>query len=381
MSDLATLTKDDLTRLIGDDPVAAQTDVVNKLSAHYNAEGNKAMTNEQSQLANDIFALLLNRADAQVRATIAFNLKQSDKIPADIAIKMANDINDVALPILQFSHVLSENDLLNIIKTANDHEKLMAVASREEVTELVADALVETHIEKVVSTLVHNEGAHIADNTYGKIIKNHTDSLMVMDAMLERGSLPIAIVEKLVAQVSHNIRQNLESKFGNLVELKELRKMVDNSIELTNLKLLGLKASDAEIMRLISHLEKNGILQPFSALCMANLQLFEVSISRILRLPYVHVHKIMQSEGGLKALYLKAELPESMFDAVELCIQAIQILEKEESTSAKALLSPYQVMSQMIKMAKGREVDNVDYMYRMLQQNTRDNIRYQTGSD
>ena len=381
MSELATLSKDDLTRLMGDDPVAAQTDVVNKLSAHFNASGNQAMTHEQNKLANDIFSLLLSRADAQVRSTIAFNLKQSDKIPRDIALQMASDINEVALPIIQYSHVLSENDLLTIIKTANDQEKLMAVASRENVTEVVADALVETHIEKVVSTLVNNESAHINETTYGKILKNHTDSLMVMDAMLERGSLPIAVVEKLIAQVSHNIRQNLESKFGNLVELKELRKMVDNSIELTSLNLMGLKATDAEIMRLINHLEKNGILQPFSALCMANLQLFEVSISRILRLPFVHVHKIMQSDGGLKALYLKAELPESMFDAVELCVQAIQILEKEEATSAKTLLSPYQVMSQMIKMAKGREVDNVDYLYRMLQQSTRDNIRYQTGSD
>lgn len=381
MSQPNELSQSDIARLMGNEPIAGQMGVVAKLSAHFNDAHDQSFTEEQNALATDIIRLLLNKAEVQVRSMIASNLKSSDKIPPEIALKMARDVAEVALPVIQYSKMLSDSDLMDIIKTADDQEKLLAIAGREVVSENIADALVETRIEKVVSTLVQNEGAKINDKTFDKILVNHAESAVVMESMLDRGSLPVALVEKLVAQVSGTLRQTLEAKCGNLDELMEVRKMFDRSMELTSLKFMGLKTTDSEMTRMINHLEKHGKLQPFSALCMANLQFFEVSLSRILHIPYVNVHQLLQDPNGLKALYHKAELPESMFEAVELCIQSIQALENEEAQAdKKPILSPFKVIDRMRNMSAGRDIEGLDYMLGMLQQQTRENLRHQINT-
>ena len=371
-----TLTPYDISRLISDHSAAMQMDVVAKLSAHFNGENEHQFTQEQSALAADIFKLLLNRAEIQVRSMIAFNLKKSANIPTEIALKMASDVVEVALPIIEFSQVLTDADLLEIIKTADDQEKLLAIARRDNVSENVSDALVDTYVEKVISTLVQNGSAKISERTCNKILDAHAQSASVMDAMLERGTLPIAIVEKLVAKVNTTLRQSLETKCANLVEMTELRKMFDNSMEVTSLKLIGLKTTDEELSRMIAHLEKHGKLQPFSALCMANLQLFEVSLARVLRIPFENVHQLLKDPKGFKLLYTKAGLPDNMFDAVEICVQAIMMLENKASLNgkAKAVLTLTDVMAQMRVLAAERAV-NLDYIFGMMQELTWENPR------
>lgn len=372
------LSQDDITRLMGGEPVSAQMDVVAKLSAHFTTDGKDSMTPEENALATDIFGILLGRAEVQVRKMIALNLKQSDKLPVDLVKKMASDVDEVSLPVIEFSKLLTDKDLLEIIQKSESHEKLLSIAKRDTVSESVVDALVETKVEQVVSTLVVNEGAEIKEETFDKILNNHAESKEVMSSMLERGSLPITVVEKLVEQVSETIREKLESQYGSLVDLKELRQTLHRSMELTSLKLMGMSSSDAELSRLIGYLEQGGKLSPFSALCMANLNLFAVSMARLLRVPYKNIQRLLQDPNGLKVMYDRAELPESMFEAVELCVNAIR--ELEGTGERKPVLTPFQVMEQMRKTAGTRNIENLSYMYAMMQQNTRDTIRYRTGN-
>jgi uncharacterized protein (DUF2336 family) len=372
--ELAALSQGDIEKLMTDRSAAAQMDVAQKLTAHYTAEGDKALSKEQSAIANDIFGVLLNRAEVQVRAVLAMNLSHSVQLPADIARKMAADVNEVASPILEHSTVLSDEDLMSLIREAESSEKI--------VSEAVTDALVETKIESVVKTVVENEGAEIADHTFDKITERHAESAAVMGGVLQRTSVPVAVMEKVIERVSDTMRKTLEEKYGDLVELKELKKALDQSLELTSLKMLGFKANDQYLMRLINHLDSNNKLSPFSALCVGNLQLFEVSMARILRVPFKNMQTLLSDPGGFKAAYLRAELPESMYEAADLAARAIRSLEKEslEQTGFKQMCTPYQVMERMRMMSDGQQVEGLDYMFAMMQQSTRKNINFNTAT-
>ncbi len=375
------LSQNDISELMADRSAATQMNVAQKLTAHYNADGEGGLNNEQSAIANDIFSLLLNRAEVQVRAVLAMNLSHSIDLPPDIALKMASDVNEVAAPILEHSTVLSDNDLLGLISSAEDAQKLEAIARRKIVSETITDALVETRIESVVKTVVENEGAEIAEKTFEKITERHKESADVMGGILQRTSVPIAVLEKVIERVSDTMRQNLEQKYGNLVELKELRKALDQSLELTSLKMLGYKSNDQDLMKLINYLDGSNKLSPFSALTMGNLQLFEVSMSRMLRIPFKNMQTLMQDAAGFRAAYFKAELPESMFEAAELALQAIRDIEREsvEKTGFKQVPTPFKIMERMRYLSDGRDVEGVDYLYAMMQQSTRKNINYSTG--
>lgn len=360
------LSGDDIAKLMQNPTsVPVQMEVVGKLLNQYNATGDGALSSGQNAQADDVFKVLLSRTEVQVRAMMALSLKQSTKLPPELAKKMAADVAEVALPIIEFSKVLSDTDLLDIINATKEEGKLVAIAKRETVSEAVSAALVETKIEAVATTLVKNEGAAINEQTFSKIVDYHADSASVMGSMLERGGVPAAVIEKLVESVSASITKQLETKYGNLGELKDMRKALNQSMEMTRFQLMGLKTSDSQLTRMISYLDENNMLQPFTALCMANLEIFEVSIARILRIPASNVHRLIKDINGLRAVYTNAKLPAEMFDAVALTVRAILDMQIESGVN-NHVPTPMKVVERMRKMAGGRKVQNVERICAMM---------------
>jgi uncharacterized protein (DUF2336 family) len=363
------LTQGDIDRLLADGSAAAQMEVARKLTAHYAAEGEGALTAGESGIADDIFRQLLARAEVQVRAVLAKNLSQTQKLPAELARRMANDVSEVACPVLEHSNALSDDELIGLI--SDDAEKLRAIARRETVSEPLSDALVETRIESVVGTLVQNEGASISERTFEKIVERHGDSAEVVEPLLQRGAIPLAVVDQVIDRLSETMRQDLELKYGNLAELKEMRQALEKSLELTSLKMLGFTSSDEELMRVLKHLDGSNKLSPFAALSTANLQLFEVSLSRLLRVPLRNVHMLVVDPEGFRQAYSQAELPESLFEAAAMAVRAIRDLEQESLASLgyRRLPTPMEVMERMEELMVEQEVAGSEYLYALMKRN------------
>lgn len=381
MSASIQLSPEDIKRLLTNRSVETDMAVVQKLTAQYNGEGDAQLTQDQAAIANDIFKLIMERAQTQVRAVLATNLSSTNKLPGDIARMMVKDVHEVANPILENSSVLSDEDLVHIINASQDNEKLQAIARRKHVSATVSDALVETHIEPVVDTLVQNQTAAISEKTFEKIVEHHSDSAAVVEHVFQRNAVPVAIVEKVITRLSDNMKKNLEAKYGNLNEFKEMKKALDQSLEITSLRMLGYKSSDQELMRLLDYLDSNNKLSPFSALSMGNLQLFAVSLSRMLRVPLKNVEKLISSSAGLKAAYMQAELPDSLFEAVELAVRSIHELEEEsvQKTGRKEKCTPFQVMNRLTELSEGKHIQGADYLCAMMRQYGRNNIQLSTS--
>lgn len=361
------LSSEDISRLLADRSTRAQIEVVSKLTQQYAGDGAHGFNRQQQQLAHDIFRLLMNRGETIVRAMLAMNLSQTDKLPPELARQMATDAHiEVSGPMLQYSDVLTDDDLTSIISSMVDSSKLEAIARRDTVSETVSEMLVSTNIEQVVATLVQNEGARITEQTFSDIIRHHKENPDVVEAIFQRSTVPVAVIEKVVSSLSITMRKDLEKKYGDLAEMKTMKKALDASLELTSLKMMGFTSTNDELVKLIRQLDKSKRLSPFSALSMGNLQLFEVSLSRMLRIPLKNVHILLQDATGFKVAYDKALLPPHLFEATMLAVRALREADLSGDVGTEDQFVEH-IITRMREYAGEEDMDGVEQLAALMQ--------------
>jgi uncharacterized protein (DUF2336 family) len=114
---------------------------------------------------------LARDASVRVRAILAEEIKNLDCIPRDVALTLANDLNAVvAAPILQYSPLLSDADLIEVIACGKVQEVLAAVAARRPLGADVSERLVHSLNVPAVAALLVNPDARIRKETLDRII-------------------------------------------------------------------------------------------------------------------------------------------------------------------------------------------------------------------
>ncbi|MBX3510656.1 MAG: DUF2336 domain-containing protein, partial [Hyphomonadaceae bacterium] len=97
---------------------------------------------EERAHAESIISIMAEDAAVLVRRALAVALKQSPKLPREIAAKLAQDIDSIALPVIINSPALTDADLIEIVR-ASPPARQVAVASREKLSVQVTGAIVE----------------------------------------------------------------------------------------------------------------------------------------------------------------------------------------------------------------------------------------------
>jgi len=306
-----TLSQKDVLRLLEDPSGKNRREAAVKIAATYSAED---LTPEERAIAEDILRAMARDVETSVRVALSENLKEYAGLSRELAVTMANDVDIVALPVIQFSQVLSDDDLLEIVRTQGT-AKQNAVAQRPVVSEQVADALVETGKEEVVATLVGNDGAAISDKTFVKVLDEFSGSDAVKTNMVQRQKLPVAVTERLVTLVSENLQAQLVSRHKLSPDVAT--DLIIQSRERATLGILGPDATIMDVQALATQLYKNGRLTPsiiLRALCLGDMEFFEVSVAVLAGLPLGAARALIHDEGslGLPAVMERAGLPESL---------------------------------------------------------------------
>jgi uncharacterized protein (DUF2336 family) len=314
----ATLSEEDVRKLLSNPSGTTRAETAAKIANDFFRGEFGA---RERALAEEIFRLLLHDAEVRVREALAHNLKQSSLLPHDIALALARDVASVAVPVLQFSEILTEEDLLELIG-GHDSVKQAAIARRTLVPERVSEALVETCDETVVRTLVENRGAAINESSLQMVLATLGDREAVQTAMVNRPKLPVTVVERLVAVVSEKLREQLLSKYDLPADLTS--DLILQSRERATV-VLSTETDEDGVERLVRQLLENRRLTPsivLRALCMGDMRFFEAAMSELVGLPLVNVRQLIHDSGrlGLKALFDRSGLPQSFFPAVRAAI-------------------------------------------------------------
>jgi uncharacterized protein (DUF2336 family) len=115
---------------------------------------------------------LARDAAVTVRAILAEEIKSLNCVPHEIVKLLARDAESVvAAPILEYSPLLSDADLMEIIACAQANEVLAAVARRKTVSEDVSDAIVKSLDIPAVTALLVNPDARIRKETLDQILE------------------------------------------------------------------------------------------------------------------------------------------------------------------------------------------------------------------
>ena len=143
-----------------------------------------------------------------VRRALAVTLKNSPKLPRDIAIKLAKDIDTIAVPVLTHSPVFTDQDLVEILKS-KAAAKAIAVAKRISVSDHVAKAIIRFGDSYAVAEVAANDGALISEETASEMLDIYKNDDLIAQSMIERRDLPPRIVEKMISLVSEEVAAQL----------------------------------------------------------------------------------------------------------------------------------------------------------------------------
>lgn len=128
---------------------------------------------EQVAQYDEVLCQLAELVETEARAHVAKLLAPLDRAPGNVVVKLANDEFEVAQPLLEFSNVLSDDDLIEIVANQSEDHRV-AIAGRTQVTERVGDAIVEHGQSASVHRLVRNANAELGQQALERLVERAT---------------------------------------------------------------------------------------------------------------------------------------------------------------------------------------------------------------
>lgn len=319
---IVSLTQRDVERLLTDPSVDARADTVRKIAEDFQ---DQSFSLEQREMALQIFEIMTKDAEIRVRMALSEHLKECPDIPRDIAMALAQDVDAVAVPFLEFSEALSDADLIEIIRSVGD-VKQCAVARRPSVSSELAESLVEQGSERVVTTLMNNEGATVTEETLDLALDRYAQSEAVSGAVTRRPGLPVHIAERLVNQVSESLERHLANRQSLSPDLTS--DLILQVRERATLGLIDPRFGIGDAEQLVRSLEENGRLTGsivLRALCFGDIGFFEAALARLARVPLANARILVHDANrrGIEGLWDKAGMPKALFPAVVVGIEIV----------------------------------------------------------
>jgi hypothetical protein len=162
---------------------------------------------------------LLRDIDEPGRADFSQRIAADKRTPKEIALTLAHDSADVAVPVLERSPVLEDEDLVFVAKRGDTAQRL-AISRRDTVSERVSDTLLSFDEMAVMESLLDSSGAAISENGFQRIANRATDSNGLRERLCLRGDVPVALAKRLIPYLNDadraKMRKLIEADTGRL---------------------------------------------------------------------------------------------------------------------------------------------------------------------
>ena len=159
----------------------------------------------------------------RVRAILAEEIKALDCVPKNVIDLLARDVEkEVAAPILEYSPLLSDTDLMEIISSAQAHFTLAAIAQRRPLSGNISEAIATALDVPAVAALLANSSAQIREQTLEKII-DHGERIADWHLPLVlRNALSQRAIRRIAGFVSAALLDKLSARDGLDPETKSV---------------------------------------------------------------------------------------------------------------------------------------------------------------
>ncbi|NQU72261.1 MAG: DUF2336 domain-containing protein, partial [Rhodospirillales bacterium] len=164
-------------------------------------------------IVTDILMTLANDQLARVRKILSEELKDVDNVSPDVIGRLARDENlAVAGPVLQASPLLSDELLVEIIKSQPVQGALSAISRRAALGENVSDAIIETDDGAAITELLKNGGAQIREETLDDLIERADGKPDWHAPLVGRPALSPNSVRHLAGFITESLLETLQNR-------------------------------------------------------------------------------------------------------------------------------------------------------------------------
>lgn len=174
----------------------------------------KHLSSAEIDLVFDILRRLIHEVEIDVRRHLAENLADRGDVPHDLVVTLANDIIEVAFPILSRSKVLEDVDLIQLILDhATQHQ--LAISGRKTVSEDVSATLADTGNAEVIEALLKNPGAAFSSETLEKLVEDSMHMPTIQEPLVRRSDLPPDLTRRMYEWVGEAVKSYIDVKLGD----------------------------------------------------------------------------------------------------------------------------------------------------------------------
>jgi len=364
----SSLTETDIHTLVRGESVEDRAVAAHKFCRRVEA----GLPAEEREAAAEVLRFLALDAAELVRRALAVTLKASPDLPRDVALALARDVDSVATPVLRFSPVFSDEDLAEIVEHA-DALKQIAVARRAALSAPVTAALAEHGCEPALRVACANDNADFAEQSLQTAIERFERSEALAVAMAYRKALPPSIAEKLISRVSDQVRQHLIDQHGVSPETALNTALAVR--ERATVDLVDQAGKTSDLKAFCAHLHNQERLTPsllLRALVSGNISFFEWGLAELTGVPHHRVWVMVHDAGplGLRAIYQRAALPDTLYPAFRAAVDSFHALHLE---GGDLDLPRFQerLMQRFLTQGEGGAPEDVDYLLARLDSLTR----------
>lgn len=322
----ARLTRDDIARLTNSADAEGRALAARKLCTRIAVEG---FSQDERAAGEAILGFLAQDAAEMVRRALAVTLQRSPHLPREIAARLIDDLDSIAIPIISGSPVLNDEELIEIVRTASP-ERQSAVAGRPDVSAKVVREIVTGACAQAVGVAAANDGARFDAGSYAMTFQRFGDDGELLANFIERSRLPLEVTEKLIAKISDEALQRLVSRHALPAQLAV--ELAEGARERATVDLVDQAGLSPEPRRFVQQLQLNGRLTPsliLRALFRGHVVFFEHAVAELAGIEQAKAWLLIHDAGplGLEAVFQRTGLPARILPAVRAALSAYHSIE------------------------------------------------------
>lgn len=185
------------------------------------------LTPREHELVSDILIGFIRQAEKDLKLAVSERIAVMEGVPLRLALQIANEEIDVARPMLSQSSVLSDVDLVYIIKSKGS-EYWQAIATRKELSDQVMETLADTKDIDTAITLAENENIKLTDHTLGVLSDLAQGQDRLAQPLLRRDEVTQEMAKALYEYVGEALKASILEQYPVLSE--ELANVVDDVV-------------------------------------------------------------------------------------------------------------------------------------------------------
>ncbi|MCF8466796.1 MAG: DUF2336 domain-containing protein [Sneathiella sp.] len=286
---------DEIKVLVGlaENKKPAQREFLFKKITDFLVNDDHSFTEAEKEIMGDIICRITNDVEKSIRTHFAKRLARKPDVPKALMVFLANDDIEVALPILKDCGLLSEPDLLNIVKHRSTQHRL-AIAARENISENVCTALCKINNPDVTIRLLENHSAQMPLLMLTYLGEQSEFIPEYQRPLLERPFLPKPIAEKMYRWVSVSLREYIVENFK--VDARSLEIDIADREQTIN----PISNESDPSFRLVEKLYTSGELSArfmIKSLHQGEVDLFEFAFAKLLGVDIEEIRYIVYAEN------------------------------------------------------------------------------------